>query len=118
MEGQINVWIIFASSMVFIGLVTVLALYLYFHKKREGISYPVAIRKIKSFITQRYGALDGNQERFCEEFGISEKESLLEVLRNDQDTVLFPKVIEEALNKIGMPVVFINRAYYAHKRYA
>ena len=118
MEGQINEWIIYASSIVFIGLVAVLAGYLYVHKKREGLSYPMAIQKLKIFIKERYGALDGNQERFCEDFGISEKESFLLVLKKEDDAVLFPQVIEEALNKIGPPVVLMNRVYYLQDRYA
>ena len=66
MEGQINEWIFYASAAVFVALICVVAFYLYLHKKREGISHPLAIQKLKAFISQKYGKLEGNQERFCE----------------------------------------------------
>ena len=118
MEGQINEWIFYASAAVFVALICVFAFYLYLHKKREGISYPLAIQKLKIFISQKYGKLEGNQERFCEEYGISEKESFLAVLAAREDEVLFPQIIAEALSKIGPPVVLMNRHYYIEQRFA
>ena len=50
MEGQINEWIFYASAAVFVALICVFAFYLYLHKKREGISHPLAIQKLKAFI--------------------------------------------------------------------
>lgn len=112
MEGQINEWIFYASSTVFVVLIGVFAFYLYLHKKREGISYPLAVLKLKSFISQKYGAVEGNQERFCEEYGISEKESFLAVLNASTEEILSPGVIGEALSKIGPTVVLMNRTYF------
>jgi hypothetical protein len=112
MEGQINEVILYASSAVFVGLIAVFAFYLHLHKKREGISYPLAIQRLKSFINQKYGSLEGNQERFCEEYGISEKESFVAVLTSSPEEVQSPQVIGEALSKIGPKVVMMNRTYY------
>lgn len=118
MEGQINEWIFYASSTVFVVLIGVFAFYLYLHKKREGISYPLAVLKLKSFIRQKYGTLEGNQERFCEEYDISEKESFVAVLNASSEEVLSPKVIGEALSKIGPNVVLMNRTYYIEKPFS
>lgn len=112
MQEQINEWIFYASSIVFIGLIGVFAFYLYLHKKREGISYFLAIQKLKLFIQQKYGSFEGNQERFCEEYGISEKESLLSVLSTSAEEIHFPQIVGEALSKIGPKVVLMNRTYY------
>ncbi len=117
MEGQINEWIFYASSIVFVVLIGVFAFYLYLHKKREGISYSLAIQKLKSFIAQKYGSLEGNQERFCEEYGISEKESFLAVLSASSEEVNSPQVIGEALSKIGPRVVLMNRTYYVEESF-
>ncbi|MCE7994161.1 MAG: hypothetical protein HEP71_19390 [Roseivirga sp.] len=117
MEGQINEWIFYASSTVFVVLIGVFAFYLYLHKKREGISYPLAIQKLKSFINQKYGTQAGSQERFCDEYGISEKESLVAVLNTSSDEVLSPQVIGEALSKIGPRVVLMNRTYYIEESF-
>lgn len=118
MEGQINEWIFYASSAVFVVLIGVFAFYLYLHKKREGISYPLAIQKLKIFIRQKYGSLEGNQERFCEEYEISEKESFLAVLHSSGDEISAPQIIAEALSKIGPKVILMNRTFYVEERYA
>lgn len=117
MEGQINEWIFYASSAVFVVLIGVFAFYLYLHKKREGISYPLAIQKLKIFINQKYGNTEDNQERFCDEYEISEKESFLAVLRSADDEIRSPQVIGEALSKIGPRVTLMNRTYYIEERY-
>ncbi len=118
MEGQINEWIFYASAAVFVALICVFAYYLHLHKKREGISYPLAIQKLKLFISQKYGQVEGNQERFCDEYGIAEKDSFIAVLQSRDEEVLFPQVIAEALSKIGPPVVLMNRHYYIEQRFA
>ena len=118
MEGQINEWIFYASAAVLVAFISVFAYYLYVHKKREGMSYSLAIQKLKVFIRSKYGQLEGNQERFCEEYGITEKDSFLAVLQAREDEVLFPQVIAEALSAIGPPVVHINRNFYVDQRYA
>jgi len=118
MEGQINEWIFYASATVFVALICVFAFYLYLHKKREGISYPFAVQKLKMFIRHKYGKLEGNQEQFCDDFGISEKDSFLEVLQAEEGEVLFPHIIAEALSKIGPPVVHINRNFFIEQRFA
>lgn len=117
MEGQINEWIFYTSSTVFVVLIGVFAFYLYLHKKREGISYALAIQKLKSFIHQKYGSLEGNQERFCDEYGISEKDSFLAILNASGEEVLSPQIIGEALSKIGPKVVLMNRTYYVEESF-
>ena len=117
MEEQINEWIFYASTIVFIALIGVFAFYLYLHKKREGISYSLAIQKLKLFIHQKYGSLEGNQERFCEEYGISEKDSLLTVLSSSSDEIHSPQILGEALGKIGPKVVLMNRTYFIEESY-
>ena len=117
MEGQINEWIFYASSAVFVVLICVFAFYLYLHKKREGISYSLAIQKLKFFIRQKYGSLEGNQERFCEEYNISEKESFLAVLEAQEGEILFPQLLAEALSKIGPRVILRERTFYIEERF-
>lgn len=117
MPEQINEWIFYASAIVFIALIGVFAFYLHLHKKREGISYSLAIQKLKLFIQQKYGSLEGNQERFCEEYGISEKESFLSVLSAPAEEIHSPQIVGEALSKIGPKVVLMNRTYYIEESY-
>ena len=118
MEGQINEWIFYVSAAVFVAMICAFAFYLHLHKKREGISYPMAILKLKLFIRQKYGEQAKSEEQFCEDYGISEKESFLAVLQSEEEDVLFPQVIAEALSKIGPPVVHINRNFYVEQRFA
>lgn len=117
MEGQINEWIFYVSATVFVLLICVFAYYLHLHKKREGISYSAAIQKLKIFISQKYGSQEDSQERFCDEYDISEKESLLTVLQSSPEEVLFPQLIAEALSKIGPRVILMNRTYYIEERF-
>ena len=117
MEGQINEWIFYASSAIFVVLICVFAFYLYLHKKREGMSYALAILKLKRFINQKYGSVEGNHERFCEDYDISEKESFMAVLQASDGEVLFPQLIAEAMSKIGPRVVLMNRTYYIEERF-
>jgi hypothetical protein len=118
MEGQINEWIFYTSSIVFVVLIGVFAFYLYLHKKREGISYPLAKQKLRAFISQKYGGVEGHQEQFCDEYGIDEKESFLAVLSASNEEVVAPRVVGEALSKIGPRVVLMNRTYYIEESYS
>ena len=62
MEQEINVMIFYVSSTVIVALIGVLAWYLYTHKKREGISYRLAIYKITSFAKQQYNREDAIEQ--------------------------------------------------------
>ncbi len=111
MEQQINAIVIYLSSAVFVGLVSVLAFYLYSHKKKEGISYRAAIFTISNFVRQRYSSKDA-VEQFCEEYDIPEKQSFLQAIQAEGSEVLIPQTIAQALNKIGYKVHLVNKVYY------
>lgn len=115
MEAADLVEPIFYTSVSLITLLVILfGWYLYREKKRAGINYDRAIATINEYITEHYGDKRGAKKKFCDDHGLSNHKSFIQAI-NPNNPIETPKIVAEALNKIGYDVELINKSIYLRK---
>ncbi len=114
MNEQLVYLVSYAAAIIITILVVLFGLYLYYDKKRAGINYRRAITTINEFIVERYGDRRGSKKKFCEEYGIPNHKSFIQAI-NPDSKIETPKIVAEALNKIGHEVELVNESIYKNK---
>ncbi len=106
--------VFYVAAGIITLLVVLFGVYLYVDKKRSGINYKRAIATINDFIIEQYGDKRGVKKKFCEEYGIQNHKSFIQAI-NPDSPIETPKIVAEALNKIGYDVVLENQSIYKRK---
>ena len=112
-EGLVEL-IFYVAAIITSALVILFGLYLYRDKKKAGINYKLAITTINEFIVEKYGDKRGSKKKFCEEYGIQNHKSFIQAINVDS-SIETPKIVAEALNKIGYEVELVNQSIYKKK---
>ena len=112
---NIPVIIIFISAALVAVLIVLFALYIYREKRREGITYERAIAMINDHSKAQYPDMKrGAKKKFCEDMEIENHKTLIQAI-NPNNPLEAPKLVAETLNKMGYPVVFVNKSMYLRK---
>ena len=114
MNDSMVTLVFYVAAAVITVLVILFGLYLYTEKKKSGINYKRAIATINEFIVEQYGDRRGSKKKFCEEHGIQNHKSFIQAI-NPDSPIETPKIVAEALNKIGYEVELVNQSIYIRK---
>jgi hypothetical protein len=113
-DGLISIVFYVAAGVIAI-LVFLFGFYIYHGKKKAGINYKLAISTINNFIIEEYGDKRGAKKKFCEEHDIRNHKSFIQAI-NPDSPIETPKIVAEALNKIGLEVELVNESIYKKKQ--